>query len=44
LYHRIDVDSQVAMGRDVMEETVERWANRQRTSEKKHWATMTGSI
>jgi hypothetical protein len=25
LYHRIDVDSQVAMGRDVMEETVEWW-------------------
>jgi len=25
LYHRIDVDSQVAMGRDVMDETVEWW-------------------
>ena len=25
LYHRIDVDSQTAMGRDVMDETVEWW-------------------
>ena len=25
MYHRIDVDSQTAMGRDVMEETVEWW-------------------
>ena len=25
MYHRIDVDSQTAMGRDVMEETIEWW-------------------
>jgi hypothetical protein len=31
LYHRIDVDSQVAMGRDVMDETVEWWGKQDRS-------------
>ena len=42
LYHRIDVDSQSAMGRDVMERPLNGGANKQRMSGKKHWVMMTG--